>query len=538
MEKQTDRPPDIKYLMTMFGREDIIHFNKIKDKLRRKSDKRCQHLCSQANTLTRKFHREVISADFTKSPYPAAIRFGPAANRLIGMVWCGTARAPQFNELEADAQEILHQHLGAPETTNCTDEELAEYVFSIEEREHFAETTYLAYRDEIVPLMESPELAKHLGKRYGRELINLGGKTIPAAVIWKNTQDLKDPDELLGQIDRGEPQLLTGSSVFQSPEEYAKAREFIRNEYTQGPVKHESLNYRMTSINISNGRPKIDGLLSSYYDNILTQYSMEWELKKAMRSVQPGDVDRFLGEDAELPMRRAVEASGDPLISGHGRCAALTISTLVVYARRDDEFGCLIRRRSSTVGVSRGMLHIVPAGMCESNSRNEKWSFKRNIWRELLEEVYGEKELQGKDRAESLDYIYGIEPMPTLLKLFQEERAELSVTGIVCDLLNLRPEICTVLYVADPVFSEKRSMPMNWETQSEARTGNFAVNWSELDHFIANDVVRYKMVCSGAACLALGREWITKRHGNLRTNTASPIQSRAKSKKRRGSGTN
>ena len=97
--------------------------------------------------------------------------------------------------------------------------------------------------------------------------------------------------------------------------------------------------------------------------------------------------------------------------------------------------------------------------------------------------------------------------------MLNDGSAEFSVTGIVCDLLNLRPEVCTVLFVADPAFAEARQMQLNWEYEPERRQGKFLVDWHRIDDVIEKDGAKYGIVASGAACLALGREWVKHRHG-------------------------
>jgi hypothetical protein len=96
--------------------------------------------------------------------------------------------------------------------------------------------------------------------------------------------------------------------------------------------------------------------------------------------------------------------------------------------------------------------------------------------------------------------------------MLKKGSAEFSVTGIVCDLLNLRPEICTVLYINDSVFAESRQMQVNWEYEPEHRFGKFAVDWARIDEVIDSDGAKYGVVASGAGCIALGREWARNRH--------------------------
>ena len=51
------------------------------------------------------------------------------------------------------------------------------------------------------------------------------------------------------------------------------------------------------------------------------------------------------------------------------------------------------------------MLHVVPSGMFEAKNSHDPWLISLNVWRELLEEVYGEEEQQRTGTAEFPDYM-------------------------------------------------------------------------------------------------------------------------------------
>jgi hypothetical protein len=105
-----------------------------------------------------------------------------------------------------------------------------------------------------------------------------------------------------------------------------------------------------------------------------------------------------------------------------------------------------------------------------------------------------------------------MEPIKTLRNLIQRGQAELSITGICSDLLMLRPEICTVLYVQDETFSTVRSPSLNWEYEKLGPKGKFGLEWSRIDEVLATLVDTADIVVSGAACVELGRQWIKTRH--------------------------
>jgi len=378
------------------------------------------------------------------------------------------------------------------------------------------EKSYFVYRDRAVMQMESPQVIDYLENRYSRKALTLCGRRYPVSVLWKNTTENIHPDLILGKFDPTYPQELTRSIIL-GERDYEMARALLKRKLEKGHIKYEGKDYRMTGIDLSSNPPKLHGAFGLYYDNMLTQYAMEWELKKAVVTGGSESLEEIL-KPGTLPLREGVEACcGNPILEGTGRCAAITASTLVVFKRRNLGFYCIVRRRSIDVAVSGGMLHVAPAGMFESKNTQDPWSIEMNVWRELLEEVYNEREQHGSEIPELPDYIRSKQPIKLLLSLLERGVAEFSLTGLCCDLLNLRPEVCTVLFVPDPEFIEVRGpIQLNWEYEPAGPAGKVAIPWNEIDETLEIETARGKgFVASGAVCLALGREWVQERHGAL-----------------------
>lgn len=393
--------------------------------------------------------------------------------------------------------------------------------------EEMAEKTYLIYRDKPITPLFSLDLMKYFEDHYGYELVRLAGRPMPASIIWQNREQLVDPDDIIEKDYR--PKLIKWKrSTYLDPPEYKRARNFIKHEFESdpSPIRYEGMNYRMTSIDLpknpSKENPKFNGVLGRYYDSILTQYILEWELQKAFYD---GKLDCIanIREKGTLPLREAVElaCSGNPILNGAGRCASSAVSTLLIFQNMHGGFNYLLRRRSAAVGVGKGLYHVAPSGMLETPEADEPWSIKMNIWRELLEEVYNDKKQQGRDEARKWDSILGELPVELLVdQLIPENKAELSVVGICCDLWNLRPEICVVLFVKDFSFAKSREMILNYEWKKKrmgSKKSVFSESWSKVDTKI--EEIRNKIeagkdgICpAGIACLVLGREWMRERH--------------------------
>jgi hypothetical protein len=373
------------------------------------------------------------------------------------------------------------------------------------------EKTYYRYRSITCAALMSRDVAIHLQSRYNCQALSILSSLLPVTIIWENTSELVAPDRILGFLDNSKPTPFTSSTSL-SERDYSQARRFIKQRYEEPPseVQYEGCDYRMTSIDLSGNIPKINGAFGLYYDNILTQYALEWELKKYLLR-HPTNIIT-MSDPGTLPLRESIENKCNPLFKGDGRCAAMTISTLIVFQRANRGFYTIIRRRSKAVGVSPGLHHIAPAGMFEAPNIQDAWSIEESIWRELLEEVYNEKEQLGSGISEYKDYIRSKKPIQLLLNMIDEGRAELSVTGICCDLLNLRHEICTILFVPDPIFIEARRMELNWEYEKESSTGIFGIEWNRIPEFAQLTANTGSIVVSGAACLELGRKWLASRH--------------------------
>lgn len=375
----------------------------------------------------------------------------------------------------------------------------------------FRKSTYFSYRSMHTPLLDTVELIQHLEDRYHCKAFLLGGRPFPVTVVWKNIEQQINPDSILGTLDKKSPDPLPSFFRFDQ-KKYARARLFIKRMLEAGPIKYEGCDYCMTKIDLSDTVPKIHGTLGLYYDCILTQYAMEWELTKALMKKKDDAISSLIRKGT-LPLREFIEAKNNPILDGTTRTTALAISTLLVFKRKDQGFYCLLCRRSADVAVSPNTMHVVPAGMFEAMNLTDSWSIEMNVWRELLEELYGQKELEGTGEHYLNDFFRNQSPIRSLLQMLKAGSAVHSAVGICCDLLTLRPEICTVLFVADPAFAEERKMQLNWEYAHEIGIGKGAIPWANIDDAIQKSVKEFGFSATGTVTLGLGREWVRVHYG-------------------------
>jgi hypothetical protein len=90
--------------------------------------------------------------------------------------------------------------------------------------------------------------------------------------------------------------------------------------------------------------------------------------------------------------------------------------------------------------------------------------------------------------------------------------AQLSVTGICSDLMNLRPEVCSILFVEDSRYFDDYKMNFNWEYGKEFRHGTGIISLEAVDPMLRKEIAEVGIAASGAVCIGLGLEWIRAVH--------------------------
>ncbi len=106
----------------------------------------------------------------------------------------------------------------------------------------------------------------------------------------------------------------------------------------------------------------------------------------------------------------------------------------------------VLRKSPRAVAMHAGMLHVIPSFMIEPTSLDIDGDFSptRQFRREYLEELFDRKDLIEATEDPDIDH----DPvMEVLDELFRDGHAKLYFTGIAVNLLNLRPEICTLLWI-------------------------------------------------------------------------------------------
>jgi len=193
-----------------------------------------------------------------------------------------------------------------------------------------------------------------------------------------------------------------------------------------------------------------------YFGMLDTCSAIEVELRAA---ILDGDrqPDAF---DAKLPLRNAAHAAsgGDPITSGVGRDAAIGLSMLVAGRTEQGYRMRLAQRGDGGLGLGCRQFHVVPSGMFDFADGRRDYHVRAKLREEYAEELFPMVD-------PALEYLDA---------LLHTGDAHLLFTGVAMDLLNLRPEICTLLVIHTPEWFEQACQArLNEEFLPETAAGGF-----------------------------------------------------------------
>jgi hypothetical protein len=149
------------------------------------------------------------------------------------------------------------------------------------ERARILEKTYFKYRNAKIEDFDSSQTSRALAQRYDCEPLGIGEIAFPVTLMWQNNDRVIHPDEILRTLDPP-PDGPSMRSPSLNRKEYIIARELVKSVLEAGPIQYEGYEYCMKSVDLSGTLPQIDGRIGYYYDHVLTQYAIAWELKKAI----------------------------------------------------------------------------------------------------------------------------------------------------------------------------------------------------------------------------------------------------------------
>lgn len=261
----------------------------------------------------------------------------------------------------------------------------------------------------------------------------------PVLVYYPDDAQIHDVDSLL---DPWRPQ----------PE----ARDFAQYDYS---YLHDLQNSKpglrngmtFTLKEIREGPLRLRGATGRYYDMLATCAALERELRAAV-------AEGWMRAPARATYHRTVPPV-DALRRGLKRSAAIGIGTLTVF-NDNGEYKAILARRSEKTAYDSGMYHVLPAMMFGPTTADfadpREWSARHQVLREVLEELFNMPELHQPARW---DFFFDHPALRYLQALFERGAAQLYATGIILNLLTLRPEISTLLLIHDPAWYRRVTAP-------------------------------------------------------------------------------
>ena len=227
------------------------------------------------------------------------------------------------------------------------------------------------------------------------------------------------------------------------------------------------IGYMLGTLELDNNW-KITSYVGNYENNIKTSHVLEYELYRLFKKAEKEELsaDELM---KKLPIRNEIhhlykDDMGQLLLSGKGRDSLLGVQMFVLVKNESGSYDALRIRRSMEVAAKPGFLQFIPSGGFEAindcndfDSQWDNYSLKKAIFRELLEECFGQDEDDKKSSGNSVspDRIYHNSHIKGLIKLIKEGKAEMQLLGITESLVSLRHELSFILRVDDSDFADK-----------------------------------------------------------------------------------
>ncbi|MCY4145249.1 MAG: hypothetical protein OXE95_08835 [Chloroflexi bacterium] len=351
-------------------------------------------------------------------------------------------------------------------------------------------------------------LTDYLQHLYQCQPFERGGIEHPVTVLYPEIWQVDDVDSLLAP-----------------PLPKPEARDFAMYDYA---YLHDLQNSKPRLFNgatftlkqIRQQPLRLRGALGSYFDMLATCAALERELRHAAEQ-------GWMRAPSRSAYHRQVPPE-DALLRGIKRSAAIGIGTLTV-CNDAGVYKAIMARRSQHTAYDSGMLHVLPAMMFCPTTRGfhdaREWSLRHQITREFLEELFG---LPEERQPASWDFFYEAPALQYLNELLAAGKAALYATGIIINLLTLRPEVGTLLLIHDPAWHARVTAPdsdMPLRTAAETLEGSIvrapiATDEAFLSHFPPK--LHLRMPAQATATMWLGMD-MARQLIQQRQDSAIPV---------------
>ena len=269
--------------------------------------------------------------------------------------------------------------------------------------------------------------------------------------------------------------------------------------------------------------------LGTYAENIYTSHVLEYELYLAYEIFNGKNVKdcwdkivKFMKTRNEihrsiLPYRelKTPEETKEFLKSGAGRHSLLGVQMLVLMKEKSENeererYKLFLIRRSNSVAVAPGYYQFVPSGgfevFCDCPQGYSKGGIRDNlsagcaVFREYVEEIFGEKEFEGEGRGHVNEILMKNPRIKEINNMLKKGNAVFEFLGSVVDLTVLRHELSFALVIDDPDYLKN-----NFKGNAEAANYRF-IDDVYLDNFEQKTDIWDNLHCSSAAMWKLFTE--------------------------------
>gem|GEM_PF-2736448 len=298
-------------------------------------------------------------------------------------------------------------------------------------------------------------------------------------------------------------------------------------------LRHQNLwNLCVSEVIVSPEGPRLRAHLARYFDimdscdAMISELAFRDEETPPSAALGPLDAVAFPLRYSHQQQARAASILAD----GTGRAAGLGLSAAVVFVDSDGELCVLAAQRSTSVATYASCWNVLPAGMAgwrfaksglpdaprgSTFSASYKPSYLENaLLREYSEELFGFPEKLFEDESTVA--------ATQCVRRLRDLEATIEFTGIATDLMNLRFEVCALIYIDDPAwFEHERDLIVaNWEHRGSGPIRRLPIGESRdcaAEETIVSHMTPGNTVPTGAAALWAGvdraRDLFARRNG-------------------------
>lgn len=236
--------------------------------------------------------------------------------------------------------------------------------------------------------------------------------------------------------------------------------------------------------------------IGTYAENVYSTHVLEYELYKLYKKYPNSSMDDLIKESHHRNHihQEAISSRGtdhfkekmkESLTDGKNRDSLLSVQMLVLLKNGDD-YNIKIIQRSSSVAIAPGCFQIVPSGGfevfndstagCSSYEIKDNYSPGMAVFREYLEEIFGQEEFEGKVSGSVSEILLKNTKIKEIEDMLHKGDADFLFLGSVMDLSFLRQELSFVLVIHDENYDRNNQFLGNDESSNKQFVPNIRLS--------------------------------------------------------------